>query len=582
MDVSEGAPIIQFNSHLKQGYYLIHGVLPTRSTTCHTCHTNTEMDVVPGKLTFGKKLFKLEKKIGEFHEEYYRPSIERLVYHRSYYKILGKNNVAAIRQDAFQNSPGSIATRSDYAEKFSFAPDGQLQGEYFSNNRSLSMEGCCLDHFTTPLHLINMQTPGVAYVPKDEDVQCVLHSHFSNMSTQNAATITKHLNSMLDCCLFQNGQIVRGGTMYDTTDGCSCQYYRCSKVFFLLSVIAAGGRIVIDRAMPPGHGKGVVDGLNAIDKGYLGKCLCLTSTPEVYNDERRKNIHSMNEEGEFSFAEECQRLCVHRDSIGMTVDMKHKKREASSAIKKWVYHVHKEEACRLSLEQVWQATVDADKQPRYSGHVTDCKYASILGAYNKWYIVDLVVAHTASIQTDIDQFDYIEEVQETILDSISSVFAEQIVISNYGAFQTDDVVTSGYYIVQWTSMPYVLAEPYICYEYNPPQIIPQGTYVCKAKLLNPMGPSSFWYHEPPATLPVMIKMKQVIHANLTFNGITAMNRLPLQFRGFKDISPRLLIESHHDLMLQEISRCEILEYTEDTYGIDPMFEYDSDDNEGDI
>eukprot|EP00978_Attheya_sp_CCMP212_P027714 scaffold93477_cov76-Attheya_sp.AAC.1 len=182
----------------------------------------------------------------------------------------------------------------------------------------------------------------------------------------------------------------------------------------------------------------------------------------------------------------------------------------------------------------------------------------------------------------MDQFDYIEEVQETILDSISSVFAEQIVISNYGAFQTDDVVTSGYYIVQWTAMPYIPAEPYICYEYNPPQIIPQGTYVCNTKFLNPMGPSSFWYHEPPATLPVMVKMKQVIHANLTFNGITATNRLPQRFRGFKDMGPRLLIESHHDLMLQEISRREILEYTEDTYGIDPTFEYDSDDNEGDI
>ena len=36
----------------------------------------------------------------------------------------------------------------------------------------------------------------------------------------------------------------------------------------------------------PVHGKGVVDGLNAIDKGYLGKCSCLTSNPEVHNDEK--------------------------------------------------------------------------------------------------------------------------------------------------------------------------------------------------------------------------------------------------------------------------------------------------------
>ena len=68
------------------------------------------MDTVPGKLTFRKKHSKLENNIGEFHQDYYLPSIERLVYHQLYYKILGKKNVAAIRQHAFQSSPGSIYT----------------------------------------------------------------------------------------------------------------------------------------------------------------------------------------------------------------------------------------------------------------------------------------------------------------------------------------------------------------------------------------------------------------------------------------------------------------------------------------
>ena len=45
----------------------------------------------------------------------------------------------------------------------------------------------------------------------------------------------------------------------------------------------------------------------------------------------------------------------------------------------------------------------------------------------------------------------------------------------------------------------------------------------KAKFLNPVGQNSIWYHDPPATLPMMVKIKQVIHANLTFNGTTAMN-----------------------------------------------------------
>ena len=50
----------------------------------------------------------------------------------------------------------------------------------------------------------------------------------------------------------------------------------------------------------------------------------------------------MNEKGEFSFAEECQHLCVHRDGIGMTGYKKHKKIEASSTVKYQVYHVYKE------------------------------------------------------------------------------------------------------------------------------------------------------------------------------------------------------------------------------------------------
>ena len=84
IDVSEGAPIIQFNTYMKQGYFSIHRVVPTCSTTCNTCDTTTETDVVPGKLTFHKKLFKQENNIGEFHQDYYLPSIESLVYHRSY------------------------------------------------------------------------------------------------------------------------------------------------------------------------------------------------------------------------------------------------------------------------------------------------------------------------------------------------------------------------------------------------------------------------------------------------------------------------------------------------------------------
>ena len=76
---------------------------------------------------------------------------------------------------------------------------------------------------------------------------------------------------MLDC-LLQNCQIVRGGKMYDTKDGCACQYH-FSKVFFLLSDIAAGCIIVIYWSIyAPGHVKDIADGLNAIDKWCISQC----------------------------------------------------------------------------------------------------------------------------------------------------------------------------------------------------------------------------------------------------------------------------------------------------------------------
>ena len=62
-DVSEVAPVIQFNTYLKQVYCSIHGVVPTCITTCHICETTTETDFVPGKLALHKKLFKLENRI---------------------------------------------------------------------------------------------------------------------------------------------------------------------------------------------------------------------------------------------------------------------------------------------------------------------------------------------------------------------------------------------------------------------------------------------------------------------------------------------------------------------------------------
>ena len=62
-------------------------------------------------------------------------------------------------------------------------------------------------------------------------------------------------------------------TIWEETDGCAKQYC-CALALYLLSMVASTFGIVIDRGIgAPGHGKDVVDGLNACDKRYLREVL---------------------------------------------------------------------------------------------------------------------------------------------------------------------------------------------------------------------------------------------------------------------------------------------------------------------
>eukprot|EP00957_Ditylum_brightwellii_P026311 1990208-Ditylum_brightwellii.AAC.1 len=57
-------------------------------------------------------------------------------------------------------------------------------------------------------------------------------------------------------------------TMWEETDGCAKQY-RCAAAMYLLPLISFRFNIVIDRTVAaPGHGKDIVDGLNAADKAF--------------------------------------------------------------------------------------------------------------------------------------------------------------------------------------------------------------------------------------------------------------------------------------------------------------------------
>ena len=122
----------------------------------------------------------MQRKIGDFYNDFYIKQIEKLTYHHIYYKILGKHHVADVRHEAFESTPGDISNRSDYAEQFGFDTDGQIQNEFFDNNRYLSMEGCCLDLFIKQANTSRFYDNSGGDVHQSNDMIREFHLHLSN------------------------------------------------------------------------------------------------------------------------------------------------------------------------------------------------------------------------------------------------------------------------------------------------------------------------------------------------------------------------------------------------------------------
>ena len=99
---------------------------------------------------------------------------------------------------------------------------------------------------------------------------------------------------------------------------------------------------------------------------------------------------------------------------------------------------------------------------------------------------------------------------ELVFQGMTQAAADDIEYNTMGEFQTRDCNTHGYYIVKWTGNAYALQEKYKCHTFDPTVIIPEGELVCTAKFMTPMVKNSHLYHEPNESIPVMVKLKQVV------------------------------------------------------------------------
>ena len=166
----------------------------------------------------------------------------------------------------------------------------EVQSDHFGNSRSLSIKGSSVETLD------------------GANVELTFHSPFSDESKQDACTTNAHVGVLVEI-LKGNGKLITGSILYDETDGCGNQYY-CGTAIYLLIVLVLQYGIVIDRAIgDPGHGKDIVDGLNATDKHFLQGKMCIIGSPEANDGKKRMAAHSMFNRVANSFSNKCAGLC---------------------------------------------------------------------------------------------------------------------------------------------------------------------------------------------------------------------------------------------------------------------------------
>ena len=145
------------------------------------------------KIYTRKKLVMMETKISDFHTSLYIPAIQKLAFHLPHVCILGTNNCGEMRRTAFKRRESfqDVIFCRDYAERVFVRFANKIQPEYYGGNRSVSIKGIVLEHFSA--------------APKaDIKSYTILHqrhavfqSFLSDNRKQDTATTIKHSKRLI-------------------------------------------------------------------------------------------------------------------------------------------------------------------------------------------------------------------------------------------------------------------------------------------------------------------------------------------------------------------------------------------------
>ena len=98
-------------------------------------------------------------------------------------------------------------------------------------------------------------------------------------------------------------------------------------------------------------------------------------------------------------------------------------------------------ACTSMLDKTWISGIQSYKQEHYKP-ITKCTYWPVLGPFNNWNIIQL--SHKST------PYDAFGEIHPVVLDGISDNMELLVEPGKYGAINTTETTTHGFYAIMFT------------------------------------------------------------------------------------------------------------------------------------
>ena len=546
-NTGSNSPEIVFRVYKKVYKCSLHNFLGLGENICSKCDA-IEDPSKKGTLRCRRELTKMQLPISQFMTDYYLPMMEKLCYHLPHVIVLSKHHCGRMRKEAIMATVHDILTRRDYADKLIAEFDLEIQSTHFGDSVTLSMEGC-----------------SVEFIDGNGNVKMHFHFHFADKSPQNAASTNQHMDVMMTELIMKGLLTPNRSTIFEVTDGCGKQY-RCGNALMYLSALARKHGIIIDRAVDaPGHGKGVVDGVQGTEKEFLRRKMCMINKNGHDSMDNRIEAAQMCSGEKTSFARECIRLCSNSNrKLGVLGDKKNKKREENRKVMERFYHYHEPncseliqvnkegegfksgkrngmnshynfrfhprlglgfcasrripclcKSCKEQLEKPWDNDRPAGDQDMFAEN-KHCAYWNLFEGLNNWRIIRM----TDKQGTENED----EEFQQQIIHNYVDLMAEKIAEGEVGAVSTSDDKTDGYYLVKWCGSPYTLQESTVNTSFLDKDAMEPGEMVCKAIYYNPMQLEDMKYWYFLSRYEALIPLQQVLRTGIKMHPISNDNK----------------------------------------------------------